>query len=360
MHAHQRPKLERYDDSLFTVFKTIRYVEHAELTATSEVVETGEVMVLHRPGLRHHRAARRPRLAARAAAPAGGRPRAAGQGPLRGAARHRRPGRRRLPRGRRRRPGRHRRGRDRRLLRRPRQVRARRRRRAASTSSSARCWSSSGRSRRCCGRCSCSSERPMRLVDPEIQKYFRDVADHLARVHEQVTRLRRPAQLDPAGQPGAGRPSRRTRTCARSPRGRPSSPCPTMITGIYGMNFDHMPELHWRYGYPAVLGVDRAPSASPSTAASAATAGSERAAAARRGRAVRRGRPAGGRCGTSPVRRRSARITRARPRGSRRAPDRRPAAASGPATARRSAPRPGSPAGSPSRWWTGRGRARPG
>ena len=43
--AHQRPKLERYDNSLFTVFKTIRYVEHAELTATSEVVESGEVMV---------------------------------------------------------------------------------------------------------------------------------------------------------------------------------------------------------------------------------------------------------------------------------------------------------------------------
>ncbi|MET8212671.1 hypothetical protein ABZT51_43250, partial [Streptomyces sp. NPDC005373] len=32
--------LERYDDTLFTVFKTIHYVEHAELTATSEVVET--------------------------------------------------------------------------------------------------------------------------------------------------------------------------------------------------------------------------------------------------------------------------------------------------------------------------------
>jgi magnesium transporter len=28
---------------------------------------------------------------------------------------------------------------------------------------------------------------------------------------------------------------------------------PTMLAGIYGMNFDHMPELHWRYGYPMVL-----------------------------------------------------------------------------------------------------------
>ena len=30
---------------------------------------------------------------------------------------------------------------------------------------------------------------------------------------------------------------------------------PTMIAGIYGMNFDHMPELGWRFGYPAVLAV---------------------------------------------------------------------------------------------------------
>ncbi len=44
VQAHQRPKLERYDDSLFTVFKTIHYVEHDELTANSEIVETGEVM----------------------------------------------------------------------------------------------------------------------------------------------------------------------------------------------------------------------------------------------------------------------------------------------------------------------------
>ena len=28
---------------------------------------------------------------------------------------------------------------------------------------------------------------------------------------------------------------------------------PTAIAGIYGMNFDHMPELGWRLGYPGVL-----------------------------------------------------------------------------------------------------------
>ena len=30
---------------------------------------------------------------------------------------------------------------------------------------------------------------------------------------------------------------------------------PTAIAGIYGMNFDFMPELHWKYGYFVVVGV---------------------------------------------------------------------------------------------------------
>ena len=30
---------------------------------------------------------------------------------------------------------------------------------------------------------------------------------------------------------------------------------PTMLAGIYGMNFEHMPELGWVAGYPLVLGV---------------------------------------------------------------------------------------------------------
>jgi magnesium transporter len=50
VYAHQRPKLDQYDDGLFMVLKTARYVEHEELTATSEVVDTGEVMVFVGPG----------------------------------------------------------------------------------------------------------------------------------------------------------------------------------------------------------------------------------------------------------------------------------------------------------------------
>lgn len=30
---------------------------------------------------------------------------------------------------------------------------------------------------------------------------------------------------------------------------------PTLVAGIYGMNFDDMPELHWRLGYPWALGL---------------------------------------------------------------------------------------------------------
>lgn len=30
---------------------------------------------------------------------------------------------------------------------------------------------------------------------------------------------------------------------------------PTMLAAVYGMNFEHMPELQWVWGYPAVLGV---------------------------------------------------------------------------------------------------------
>lgn len=45
VYAHQRPKLERYDEDLFMVLKTARYVEHEQLTSTSQVVITGEIMV---------------------------------------------------------------------------------------------------------------------------------------------------------------------------------------------------------------------------------------------------------------------------------------------------------------------------
>jgi magnesium transporter len=43
--AHQRPKLERYDDTLFLVLKTVTYVEHESIANAREIVETGEMMI---------------------------------------------------------------------------------------------------------------------------------------------------------------------------------------------------------------------------------------------------------------------------------------------------------------------------
>ena len=97
--AHQRPKLDRYEDTLFTVFKTVRYVEHPALDRPTERGggdrrDHG----LRRPRLRDHRPARR---ATAACAPCAARleagPGAAGQGPVRGAARDHGPDRGRLP-----------------------------------------------------------------------------------------------------------------------------------------------------------------------------------------------------------------------------------------------------------------------
>jgi magnesium transporter len=45
VHAHQRPKLERYDDNLFLVLKTVNYVPHESVVLAREIVETGEIMI---------------------------------------------------------------------------------------------------------------------------------------------------------------------------------------------------------------------------------------------------------------------------------------------------------------------------
>ncbi|GAQ61202.1 magnesium and cobalt transport protein CorA [Streptomyces scabiei] len=253
VHAHQRPKLERYDDTLFTVFKTIHYVEHDELTATSEVVESGEVMcftgrdffITVRHGGQGSLRALRHRLQDD--------PELLGKGPsavLHAIADHVvdgyvavadavqddidevetevfSPGRKGTPRG-------TDAGRIYQLKRevmefkravlplvRPMQL---------------------------------LSERPMRLIDPDIQKYFRDVADHLARVQEQVVGfdelLNSILQANLAQASVAQNEDMRKITSWAA-----IIAVPTMVCGVYGMNFDYMPETHWKFGYPVVLGV---------------------------------------------------------------------------------------------------------
>jgi magnesium transporter len=92
-----------------------------------------------------------------------------------------------------------------------------------------------------------------RFVPAEIQEYFRDVEDHLTRVREQVESC--DELLTPILQAHLTQV-----TVADNQDMRKISAwvaimaVPTAVAGIYGMNFDHMPELHMKYGYPAVLG----------------------------------------------------------------------------------------------------------
>lgn len=247
INAHQRPKLERYDDMLFMVLKTAGYVEHDELTATSQIIETGEVMVFL--GKDYVITVRHGQLS-----------------PLRGL-----------------------------------RARLELEQEILSLGPSAVLWAvadmivdeyvevaaavesdvddveeqvfSPDRRADAVGRIyqlkrellelrravsplegpvRTLVERPIPLIPDRIRTYFRDVADHLARASEQVnaddelvTSILQ-AQLAKV-------------TVAQNEDVRKISAyaailaVPTMIAGIYGMNFDVMPELRWTFGYPLVI-----------------------------------------------------------------------------------------------------------
>jgi magnesium transporter len=90
------------------------------------------------------------------------------------------------------------------------------------------------------------------LVSPELRSYFRDVHDHLLRVIGRVEGFR--DLLGSALQANLTQVTvRQNADMRRISAWVAILAVPTMIAGIYGMNFEHMPELSWRYGYPAVL-----------------------------------------------------------------------------------------------------------
>ena len=247
INAHQRPKLERYDDMLFMVLKTAGYVEHDQLTATSQVVETGEVMVFL--GTNYVITVRHGKLS-----------------PLRGLRQ--------------------------RLEAQPELLRH---------GPSAVLWAvadmivdeyvvvagaveddvddveaqvfSPDRRGNNVGRVyqlkrellelrravtpleapiRILAERPVKQVPDPMRTYFRDVSDHVSRASEQVlandelvTSILQAqlAKVSVADNEDMRRISAWAAIIA----------VPTMVAGIYGMNFDYMPELGWVIGYPLVL-----------------------------------------------------------------------------------------------------------
>jgi len=89
-------------------------------------------------------------------------------------------------------------------------------------------------------------------LDPEVRPYFRDVLDHVRRVQNRVDGLREilSSVFEAANLLEQQRQGAITRMLAAWAT---IFAVPTAIAGIYGMNFDHMPELRWVFGYPVTL-----------------------------------------------------------------------------------------------------------
>jgi magnesium transporter len=92
------------------------------------------------------------------------------------------------------------------------------------------------------------------LIDDELRTYFRDVHDHLLRVSQQIQGFR--DLLSSALQANLTQVSVRQNEDMRKITAWVAIlAVPTAISAIYGMNFTHMPELEWTFGYPLVIGV---------------------------------------------------------------------------------------------------------
>ncbi|WP_128375496.1 magnesium/cobalt transporter CorA [Streptomyces cavernae] len=89
-------------------------------------------------------------------------------------------------------------------------------------------------------------------VNAEARPFFRDVGDHLTRVNESVEALDRLVS-DILSAHLAQTSVRQNDDMRKISSWAAMAAVPTMVAGVYGMNFEHMPELRWTWGYPAVL-----------------------------------------------------------------------------------------------------------
>ena len=94
-------------------------------------------------------------------------------------------------------------------------------------------------------------------IHSDAGPYFRDVADHLAGVAETIDTL--DSLLSTAFEAHIAQISiQQNDDMRRISAAAGLIVAPTVVGSIYGMNFDHMPELHWMFGYPMALGADGA------------------------------------------------------------------------------------------------------
>jgi magnesium transporter len=92
------------------------------------------------------------------------------------------------------------------------------------------------------------------VIPDDTRLYFRDIYDHVLRVNENIDTLRE--LLTSALEANRSLVSvSQNEDTKRLASWAAIIAVPTMIAGIYGMNFTSMPELQWAYGYPIVMGL---------------------------------------------------------------------------------------------------------
>ena len=91
-------------------------------------------------------------------------------------------------------------------------------------------------------------------VCANTQEYFRDIYDHLFRINQTIDSLR--DMVTTAISVNLSLITlQENETTKRLAAYAALVAVPTMIAGIYGMNFKHMPELEWQFGYPLAIGI---------------------------------------------------------------------------------------------------------
>ena len=89
-------------------------------------------------------------------------------------------------------------------------------------------------------------------IRPAMHPLFRDVTDHIRTVHEKIDALREVLAFAFEASVLMGQ-SQETAISKKLASWAAILAVPTAIAGIYGMNFEHMPELSSTYGYPMVV-----------------------------------------------------------------------------------------------------------
>jgi len=85
-----------------------------------------------------------------------------------------------------------------------------------------------------------------------LQDYFRDISDHLVRLNQSIDSLRDMVTTAVSVSLSLITLQENEVTKRLAAYGALVA-VPTLIAGIYGMNFEHMPEIQWQHGYPVSL-----------------------------------------------------------------------------------------------------------